>query len=105
MFPVTKISLGEVVAGTQREVYFAYSQVQKIVRMTSPCDCSTPSLVSNESKILVKYIPKQLPKHLTSKGTTKLAVEKQIFVTYISQQDGKEYTTTLTFTAVVKDKP
>ena len=100
-FKIDNISLGEVKSGTLHKVYFPYSNIREIIKMMSPCDCSTPVDEPNQSRIMVKYIAGKISRHLAEKGIDRQAVKKAINVTYICQSTGEQKQKELYFTAIV----
>lgn len=100
-FNVINLSLGKIKAGVQLNIKFPYSGVRRVIRMASPCDCSTPINDAANNRIIVKYIPQNISKHLTEIGATEQGIKKVITIIYIDEETGDEQTQLLSFSGVV----
>lgn len=104
MFKIINFSLGAIKAGLQQNIYFPYENIQEIVKIHAPCDCSKPFNESNNNRLLVRYVPKAVPIHLKQEGKHEYTTKKIITVEYKTKDNPTvKQTILLSFTAVVKD--
>lgn len=102
MFKLINQDLGTKIAGKELILEFPYDNIKVITRMESPCDCSIPSDIRTQNKVVVRYTPKKVPQHLVAEGKNFYKTEKNILVTYLDSNETQR-TETLTFTATIHD--
>jgi len=103
MFRIINISLGDIKSKVKQTIYFPYEKIERVIKMTSPCDCSVPVNDVSNSRVVVTYIPSSIPIHLLQKGITEVTVKKVITVEYISFDLPKEkQIIVLSFNATIK---
>lgn len=88
--------------GEEQILSFPYENIELITRIESPCSCSEPRNLADKSKIVVKYKPVDIPKHLEQEGKMNYTTTKIIKVEYNST-DGTPMKEELIFTAHITE--
>lgn len=81
--------------------YYNKGLLKTITNVSSPCDCSSVENDVVNSRIIVRYTPKKISKHLELEGHSSYSTKKTFIVSY-TDSSGLEKEEVLSFTAVVQ---
>lgn len=95
--------IGTVKVGQTVVVYFEYNQLGNIIKLESPCDCSTPTHDPDNKRIKVRYTAKPISPQIKAMGKTQQVIRKVINVSHSSLEDGTLQLTQLSFTGIVTE--
>lgn len=96
MFELTSKNLGTVVAGKGIKIEFPYNNIHLITKMTVSCGCGNAYNVPKDNKIVVEYIPREVPP-----GRDRYMTVKAVSVIFKSSPDSPEVEQQVTFEAEV----
>lgn len=99
--------IGYLRVGVPVEIYYPYDSSYSVVKMQSPCDCSTIYDDKVNSRIKIVYNPKPVPKHMKDDGKNSYITDKVFTIYYKHEVDGQiqEGNIQISFSGVVSEVP
>jgi hypothetical protein len=102
MFTSISRSLGTIQQKSKHTIVYPYVNIERIVSMQAPCDCTDFTNDVAGQYIKVTYSVPEIPAHLIARGQNSMETIKSITVIFVSKDaPDVEQTTILSFNGII----